>query len=450
MRPLMIAHLLLAASLVSAQEPKADAPLPAPAADGAAALPAPEAAAAAPAVPAEAPKAAEPAAPAAAEPAKAAPKAEEKKAEAKAPEPAKNERLSAEQELQFLKEKARGADSDLQKAVAVDLELFADAHAQADYAPEALAELARLQQRLNDSSALVTWLRIVYEFPSATQAKAARASFLEGAGAKLPKRLKDSVEALAKGAESSDAADRLATLVERLAGPAGDSLYGPALTLAARVDRRFPDYAGGDRVALSRGRLLERPQDWPAALLQYQRLLALYPASPLRPQALWAQGTVLADHVKDYRAAAAVFLELADKHQDSAQATPALERAGQLLADKLKQYEPAVEAYRKLVQRYPGTEAARRSLQEEAKLERGRLGNPAQAAKTLEALAEMFPKHPEAPEALYEAAQIFEDDLKDEKKAVAEYKQVAEKFPGHKLGKKAGDRAAKLSAAEAK
>jgi outer membrane protein assembly factor BamD (BamD/ComL family) len=357
----------------------------------------------------------------------------------------KKPRGSAKDELDFLKEKAK-ADSDTQKAAAIDLELFADSHAGTELAPEALAALAALQQKLNDSTCLVTWLRLVYEFPQTPQGRDARAAFTKAAEERLPKRLKDAAASAARGSEAQDAAARLAEMIETLSGPLGDSLYGPALAQTSRFERRFPDFAGGDRVALATGKLRERVQDWPAALMAYDRLLALYPSSPLRAQALWARGVLLAERVRDYRGASAAFTELADNHQDAAEAPLALERAGQLLSDKLKMYEPAVEAYRKLVGRYAGTEAARRALESEAKLERSKLGNPQQAVKTLETLADQFASHPVAPEALYEAGQIYEDDLKDLSKAVAEYKQVAAKFPAHKLGKKAADRAAKLGA----
>lgn len=431
------------AAFVAAQEPAAAPAVDAPKAE------APKA---------EAPKAEQPEA-AQAKPAEqtpAKPEAPETKSDTKKGEPSdadekaqKKPRGTAKDELEFLKEKAK-SDSDMQKAAAIDLELFADAHAGTELAPEALATLAGLQQKLNDSTSLVTLLRLVYEFPQTPQGRDARAAFTKSADERLPKRLKDAAAAVARGSEAQDAPARLADMIEKLSGPLGDSLYGPALAQTSRFERRFPDFAGGDRVALATGKLRERVQDWPAALMAYDRLLALYPSSALRAQALWARGVLLSERVRDYRGASASFTELADKHQDAAEAPLALERAGQLLSDKLKMYEPAVEAYRKLVSRYAGTEAARRALESEAKLERSKLGNPQQAVKTLETLADQFASHPVAPEALYEAGQIYEDDLKDLSKAVAEYKQVAAKFPAHKLGKKAADRAAKLGAADSK
>lgn len=376
-----------------------------------------------------------------------APKAEEpKKEEPKKEEPA---RASAEEELRFYQKLAGESDTDLLKAVAVDLESFAEAHAGTPLAAEALAELAPLQQKLNDSTSLVTWLRLIYEFPGTPQAADARSQFLSAAEKRLPRRMKDAAAELSRAPSDGDAPKRLATLLERLSGEAAEALHDPALAFAARFEARFPGFAEGDRAAMAEGRLRESVQDWPAAALAYRRLLALYPRSPLRGDALWARGTVLTERMKDHQGAVAAFHELVQKHETHPQALPALERSATLLADKLKRPELAVEDYQLLVTRYPGTAAARRALLAEAKLERGKLNKYADAVKSLEKVAEQYPTSPDAPEALYEAAQIYEDDMNDATKAVAEYKSVASKFPQHKLGRKAEDRAAKLDAKSA-
>jgi TolA-binding protein len=366
---------------------------------------------------------------------------------AKAAEPAKTEaKPSADKELAFLQEAALSKDTDALKPAVAALEAFVDGHADTSLAPEALAELAKLQERLSDSASLVSWLRLIYEFPAAPLAGDARSAFLAGCNARLGRKLKEAAVEIAAPSDAADRGERLIVLAERLSGKLGDSLHGPALALAASIERRYPEHAAGDRLALAEGKLYEQGEDWQGALLSYRKLLTLYPSSPLRPQALWAQGALLAERVKDHRAAAAVFRQLADSYQQSPEALPALERAAQLTADKLKQPEQAVETYKVLVQRYPGTEAARRGLEAQAKLERGKLNSPAAAAKTLESLSEQYPSHPEAPEALYDAAGIYEGDLKDMDKAVAMYKKVAQKFPSSKLAGKATQRAAKLEA----
>ncbi|MDE2237519.1 MAG: hypothetical protein KGK30_06490, partial [Elusimicrobia bacterium] len=198
--------------VLAAAEPPKPAAVP-PAASAASAAPA------APAVVAPAPR---PVPKPAAKPAtKPAAKPAETPAAAAAPQAAAvDPRASAEKEFEFLSDAAARAQSTKEyRASASALDVFADAHPRADFAASALSELAAAQERLKDSTALVTWLRLIYEFPDSPQAKSGRESFLSFASDRLSRRLRPAAADIAQPAPGAGAADRLAALLERLSGP---------------------------------------------------------------------------------------------------------------------------------------------------------------------------------------------------------------------------------------
>lgn len=407
-------------------------------------------------------------------------KEKEKVKEAPAPKPM--QAASPEDEFRFLKGAAETKDKYALDAALAELLALTERRPAAPFAAEALALAAALQQRKGDANAaLVSLLRVVYEFPGSRQSIQSRSAFVELGSKKLSRKLKPALPEMVKVPESPDAAARLATMLERLSGELGSELYEPAVAELRRFERRFPDFAGGDRLQWSAARLHEKAENWAAAELSYRMLIAFHPGSETLPGARYALAGIYAGPMKEYKRAIDAYLELVEKHPDSPRVLDALQAAAQLYSDRLKQYEFAVEIDERIIKTFPSTDGALKAFRDAAKLRRDRLSQPAEAIKTYRRLREQF-EYPaglealrdaaaiarkdlkdyaqevelrkkiaadfasakEAPDELFAAAEVLEDDLKDTANAIAAYKELDSKFPGSKPAKKARDRVAKL------
>jgi TolA-binding protein len=311
----------------------------------------------------------------------------------------------------------------------------------------------------------------------------AKSSYLELVEKKASRKQRPLLNDLVKLPESSDKADRLTVLWQKVAEQLGETLYEPAAEEIRDLSVRFPDHKDGDKLLAALARLHGANGKAAASMLSWRKLLALYPGSALRPLAQMAMGDLYADSLRDPKKAIDSYQELVDKYPKAPEVLGALERSAQLFDDKLRQYDLAVEMHEKIVTTFPKTAASLKALKAIAKLQRDRLSKPEESVKTLMRLSQMhggqegvealiqasevarrdlkdsrrqaellrkvsddYASAKEAPQALYDAAGVYEDDLKDAAKAIEVYKEVAGKFPSHKLAKKAGDRASKLEA----
>ena len=414
-------------------------------------------------------------------------KEKEKVKEAPAPKPVQAA-ASPDDEFKFLKSASETKDKYALDAALAELFALTERRPAAAFAAEALALAAAMQQRKGDANpALVTLLRVVYEFPGTKQANQSRSAFVELGSKKLSRKLKPALPEMVKAPESSDAATRLATMLERLSGELGSELYEPAVAELRRFERRFPDYAGGDKLLWSAARLHEKAENWAAAEISYRMLIAVHPGSETLPAARYALAGIYAGSMKEYKRAIDTYLELVEKHTDSPRVLDALQAAAQLYAERLKQYEFAVEIVERIIKTFPSTDGALKAFRDAATLRRNRLSQPAEAIKTYRRLREQF-EYPaglealrdaatiarkdlkdyaqevelrkkiaadfasskEAADELFTAAEVLEDDLKDTASAIAAYKELETKFAGSKPAKKAKDRVAKLEKLEKK
>lgn len=385
-------------------------------------------------------------------------------------------------EWSFLKSSAEDANAEVREAVIGDLRIFVAHHPDSDLGEQAQLLLAGLLEKKGDHyEAAVEWLKFLYEYPQSKLGFQAKRSYLEMVDKQMGRKLKPVLNELVKTPEAPEKADRLAELLHKLSGQAGDSFYEPLETETRNFFTRFAEYVHGDAVLWDLALLREKNSKYAGAMLAYKKLLAVYPASANRAQAQWAVGELYGEHLKEYNKAIDAFSELVEGYPDSPQVLPALEKTAKLFEERLKSHDLAVDIHEKIIKLFPKTEGALKAFEARARLERERLSRPADAIKTYQRLAKdfhtpagvaalqkaatiarkdlkdynlevelrrtivsAFSDTQQAPEELFGVAEIYEDDLKDLDKAGEAYTEVSTKFPTHKLAKKAQDRLAKI------
>lgn len=388
-------------------------------------------------------------------------------------------------EWAFARSAAEDADAGVQDAADDELILFARRHPDAPQAPDALSALAAVRQKKGDwQGAAVALLRSVHEYPESKGALRTKSAYLELIEKKASRRQRQPLNDLVAVADLPSKADRLSALWQRAAVKAPDALYEPLAAEIREFSVRFPEHADGDKLQAALARLHAANGRPAAALLAWRKLLALFPASGLRALAQKEIGDLYAEPLRDPKKAIDAYQELFSAYPDAIEVQGGLESSARLFEEKLRQYDLAVEMDEKLVKGFARTPAALRALKAIARLQRERLAKPDEAIKTLLRISSLhggqdgvdalllsaeiarrdlkdyareaelrsrvaadYASSKEAPQALYDAAAVYEGDLKETSKAIDAYRLLAEKFPAHKLGKKAADRAAKLTSA---
>ncbi len=409
------------------------------------------------------------------------------KSEAKSilPDVAAPKPVTVEDEWAFVKAAGHDENADVRKAAVPELELFARRRPDAPQAPDALLMAADLRQKSGDwPRAMGDLLRLIAAYPGSSALLNAKSDFLSLVAKHAPRRDQPALSALPESLEGADTVDRLSQVWRRVADRAPDALYEPVVRGIDDLFARDPGRGDTDELLQALARLHAANGEPASALLSWRKLLALCPASMLRPVAQMSIGDLYADALRDPRAAIAAYQELAEKFPRAIQVQSALEKSAALFENKLHQYDLAVEQLERVVTLFPNTPASLRALQSIARLQRDRLNNPDAAIKTLQRLSKMhggqdgvkalllaaeiarrdlkdsgrqaallhqvaddYPAAQQSPEALYDCAGVWED-AGNTVKAIEVYKEVATKFPSDRYARKASDRVAKLSAAK--
>lgn len=421
--------------------------------------------------------------------AKPEPKVEAPAPEAKVepkPEPkAAKAAPGTDEEFAFAKSAAEDADGAVQEAAMSELSVFVRRHAGSVQAPEAMLLLAGLKAKAGEwQPATAALLRLLYEYPGTKIGLRAKSDYLTLVDKKASRKHRQALSDLVKLPETSDKADRLSALWQKLVEQAPDALYEPVAAEIQEFTVRFPSHKDGDKLQAALARLHAANGKPAAAMLSWRKLLTLFPSSPLCPSAQMAVGDLYADSLRDPKKAIDAYQELVEKYPSAAEVQSALERSASLFDEKLRQYSLAVEMHEKVASTFPKTPASLKALKEIARLQRDRLGSPGDALKTwmrlssmhgapdgveallkaadiarrdlkdfarqaeiLRKVADDYAAAKEAPQALLDAADVYESDLKDNPKAIEVYRETASKFSSHRLAKKAEARAAKLEKA---
>lgn len=422
------------------------------------------------------PKAAAPkaAAPKAAEPKAAAPKAAAPKAAA----PQSSVGV-VEAEWNFLKTAGQDKEEDVLKLALPQLEDWLVRNPETPFSGEAQLLKANLHIKLGDYKfALIDLVKYFQAYPRAASLEEARKLFNDTLAKKGDKKTRPVLTELSQAPETAAADFNISSMLEKLSIQAGEAYYEPLTAEFRSFFNRFPEYARNDALRVALADLHQKKSEYLPAKLDYEKMIQLYPASPLLARAKRSLGGLLADNMKEYDKAIAVYQDIAASLPGTDEAWTAYSRLP-ALAERQKKYDLAVEIYEKIIELYPDRTETYASYQDEARVLRkelnkfpeavavlNRLADKYKGEKAIEALllaAEIYRKDiqeaagvegqvkmydrivaeygtdPQAPKALYAAGEVYEK-AKDTEKAREYYQKLIEKYGDNSLAKKANNR----------
>jgi TolA-binding protein len=330
-------------------------------------------------------------------------------------------------EWEFFKTRSEDKDEDVIALLLPQLSDFIAHYPDSGYAGEAQLLKANFHLRLGDyKSAILDLLKHSCEYPLSASSVQAGKLFNEITDKKIDKKLKPLLAGLAKGADSADKAEKLAGLLEKLSSQAGEMFYEPLVTGYREFFNRFPDYHENDGLRLALADLYSKKQEYLPAKLAYEKMIRLFPASPLLAKAKLSLGAVLADKLKEYDEAIAVYQDIAVSFPGTGEAWTAY-GALPKLSERQKKYGLAVETYEKIISLYPDKEEAYGAFKSEARVLREEMEKPAEAVAVLNRLADKY-KGEKAVEALFLAAEICRKDIKDPEAEIRMYDRIVSEY----------------------
>lgn len=297
---------------------------------------------------------------------------------------------------------------------------------------------------------------------------------------------------------AGDELKKQADLLKELGKHIG-SLQGEREARVAGLLRRLGDNAEKDwarPISEACGSFLSANQSWlqedqiehvwarQAALLDartgiyhYDKLITLYPDSPLHAASLLAKATIQRNAVRAYPLAAATYTQLINKFPDSAETKLGYEALAVMYDEEMQDYPNAIKTNEAIVARYSNDPVVLRALRSMAAIQQHKTKQPAQAVESYLKIAELFkdeagmeallaaerlalfttrdwakaidinhrimalsPQHEEAIKAEFKNAEITEEKLGDKAAARSLYSEFMTHYPDHSLSKDAAKR----------
>lgn len=341
---------------------------------------------------------------------------------------------------------------------------------------DAMLLKAELQERLkNPKGAIITLVRHSYEYPDSDLSFTLKSKLSRMIDKNVNSKIKPALDKIREGSKLPTKQERLAQFLINMTAGDMDYFFDPMLQEFDSFYSKYPTYARMDMVDLALGRLYATHEMAQPAVFQYNKISAVYPNSPLRPQARLLAAEVNENTLRKYDDAMAIYQSIVNDFPSSELAKTSYIRMAKL-AEKQKQYSLASDAYKTLVEKYPRTEDAFSAYMDQAVLLRTRMADYSGAIETLSAAATMFkgdekksyaalslaaniaadnlkdyeqqvklleriieeyPGSVQAPEALFTSASICTEKLKDPDRAALKYQQLIDRYPGNSLVKKA-------------
>jgi len=273
--------------------------------------------------------------------------------------------------------------------------------------------------------------------------------------------------------------ERLFALLSDLSS-VDDKDFNPVIAKAcSRFLLRFPDNVHNDEVQLI---LAEHTgSHYHVGIYQYHRLLAVYPESNLRPDALFAIGEIQRSGLKHYEDAAMsyrqvieqfprsdiakhAYIQLAltqskhlrlyqealltlntavEKYADDAVGKEALQMLGDIYTKKTKEYSKAVDAYRKLSDIFSGDDGLQ-ALQDAERIASKYMHDYALVIAIDEQLIRDYSESDLAPVKMLNIADVYNNKLKQPSEAIKQYQRVIESYPSSKQAKEASSEIRKI------
>ncbi|PCI03293.1 MAG: hypothetical protein COB79_01000 [Zetaproteobacteria bacterium] len=319
------------------------------------------------------------------------------------------------------------ANEELQRALMQDIELFLTIYSDLSITADVMLLKGEMFAKQNQpEAATAAWLQTMYEFPQTDAARQAKEAVLDVIENDWDDAA-ETIKPILKNVPAKDIASRLRELINQLY-PINDKEMVASLTLL-QLDflKRFSDDIHADevQVLLAHNMGAESAE---SGVFGFKKLLALYPNSHYRPEAMLAIADLQRLRLKEYEKAAANYQVLIKEHPEHKLAKHAYENLALTQAQHLKQYAEAIVTNTKIVELYPEDKMSIKALQDMAKLQEKKTDEPRKAVVSLRKLATMFHSY-EATDALADAIKIADKKLKDNALAFEVRQQLVRDYP---------------------
>ena len=345
-------------------------------------------------------------------------------------------------------------------------------------AAEVFHLMAQVHKRAdNPTAAAIDWLLLSTAYPDSAFSKEASKQLQALAGDELKKHsltLKlwlAHTEKLEGGRE-----ERLASMLKYLGGNTEKDFAAALTDACASFLVSNQNWLQEDVIehAYARQAVLLDAQ---VALFHFEKMLALYPTSPLIPDSMLSIGNVQRKNQKAFEPASKSYAKLIERFPDSSETKQAYESLAAMYDEDMRDYQNAIKTYDTIVTRYKDDQIVLRALRAMASIQQSKSNQPAQAVTSYLKIADIFkgpegleallaaarianfttrdwkvaidinnrimafaPQNEEAIKAQFNIADITENKLNDKESAKKQYEEFVAKYPGHSLAKDANRR----------
>jgi len=225
-----------------------------------------------------------------------------------------------------------------------------------------------------------------------------------------------------------------------------NNTFHPAVMIYEKLMTLYPaskDYAAAlYQVAMLKQ---EKFSDYNEATVSLRKFLKKFPEHNYVAHAQYRIATMADKNFSDWSTAVEEYEKLVTKHPTFKYSVPSLIRVGEIQATKLKLKEQAISTYNRVASEYPdSTLQATEALQRSAKLYQ----NAKEYEKAIYqymTIHDNYPGTAGALKSLKECAAIYEKKMKQKDKAVEMLNSIIKEFPGTKDAKRAEKRIKKLN-----
>lgn len=338
----------------------------------------------------------------------------------------------AESQAAFFEEQFSKAKGESMTYLLKDLDAWLSINSDKSNSDKVLELKAKVQTELKDyKGAILTYIKHIYAYPQSNVNLTVRSQLATLVDAHVDRKLAQEVNTIAKGDNSSKKADRLAAMLEKLAGATAEFFYEPLVQEFITFSADYPDYARADELQKSLAGVFLAKNQPQTAIMAYNKLLAVYPNSALKASVRMEIASVLANNLKDYDQAIEIYQDVTNAHPGTAEAAQSYVRIGEL-SELRKKYALAVSVYDKIIALYPKTDSAFNAFTAKANIQRKSQSLPKEAYDTLNAQADMFKGEVRVVPVLLLAVEVAKRDLKDFKLAANALDRVATEYPNSK------------------
>ncbi len=269
----------------------------------------------------------------------------------------------------------------------------------------------------NYSAAAIDWLLLRAAYPDSPFSKEAAKQMQALAGDDLKKHAA-TMKAMTSQLDTlkGDREERLAAMLRYLGGNTEKDFAAPIAEACSSFLVSNQGWLQEDVIehAEARQQMLMDPQ---VALYHFDKVLALYPASPLRANSMLSMGNLQRNSLRAFDQAAKSYSKLIEQFPESPETKQAYELLGAMYDEDMRDYPNAIKTYEAAVARYKDDPIVLRALRAMANIQQNKANQSNRAIESYLKIADIF-KGPEGLEALLAAERIATFNIRDWKMAI--------------------------------